>query len=249
MTHRLAMLGMLAVLAYGAPAVASQSLALPAASSSADCNHANSPYVSGSLSCTDAGARATISPGNPFVFMEAHAGNGDGSPENAFATLSYSFEVTGGSAGDIVPVGLAVSLFTSGAYPNYAFAEVYTDGSGAFATGAMVCTDGSCPQGAAFDGTLHFSSASGQVRRLTIYIGAEEGFATTGDAYARADPQFFINLPTGNPYDILLSPGVSNGAPGSGGAPEPGVWALMLVGFASVGVMVRARARSRVVFD
>ncbi|THD50568.1 MAG: PEP-CTERM sorting domain-containing protein [Phenylobacterium sp.] len=152
--------------------------------------------------------------------------------------------MTGGAAGDIVPISIATNLFTSANYPNSAFAEIYTDGSGEDAASASVCTDGSCPLGSAFDGALHLLSASGAVRTLTIFIGAEEGYLTTGDAVASADP--FIGVdPIGlNPdiYSIQLSDGISNALPG--GVPEPGAWTLMLLGFGGLGAALRAsRAR------
>jgi hypothetical protein len=228
----------------GAAAAAQAGNGLPAATSSVQCNAANQPYTNDPADCTQGGSHAIIA-AEPYVNLFAHAASNGGLAGNAFATLTYSFEVTGGTAGDIVPISIETNLFTQASYPNYAFAEIYTDGSGADAAGAMVCTDNSCPMGSAFDGTLNLDSVSGAVRTLTLYIGAEEGFGTQalGDSVARADP--FIGVdPIGlnqETYSIEVSPGVANGLPG---VPEPASWALMILGFGLAGAGLRGCRRA-----
>ena len=66
-----------------------------------------------------------------------------------------------------------------------------------------------------------------------------------GSSTAYADPQFFIDPSFAaidpnyqSDYSILFSPGVN------GAAPEPGVWALMLIGLGGVGGAVRGRSRA-----
>jgi hypothetical protein len=178
----------------------------------------------------------------PFVSLLAQVNDPAGvATQDAFAILSYQFAVVGGNPGDVVPVDISTVLSTSATYPNYAFAEFYTDGSGSSQASIMLCTDGSCPSGNSFNGTLHLLSTSGAARQLTIFIGAEEGFSTGGNVTASADPYIFIDpaFADASLYQIEVSDGIGNElAPA---VPEPSTWAMLILGFAGIGFMACRR--------
>jgi len=82
--------------------------------------------------------------------------------QNAYATLSLatSFSVVGGTVGDLVPLDISTVLSSSANYPNYASAEIYTDGSGSSSAFEHASSS--------FNGTLHLLSTSGSARQVTI---------------------------------------------------------------------------------
>ena len=87
-----------------------------------------------------------------------------------------------------------------------------------------------------FSGAFSLRDAPISIETNTPYqvvmYGTIDGEATM-DASLFLDPQF--TAPTG--YDLYFSSGVENG----GGVPEPSAWAMMILGMAGLGGVIRRR--------
>jgi hypothetical protein len=115
-----------------------------------------------------------------------------------------------------------------------------------------------CVNSADFDGTLGFALQPNVVYSISLGVVAQtEDYNLDGNpiiigtssqsAEASIDPRFYIDpIYIDIPYELELSEGVSNYAPGTGagGVPEPSIWALFGLGFGFV-AMLRARVRGR----
>jgi PEP-CTERM motif-containing protein len=220
------LMGTAATMAWGVPI-------LPPATESVLCSSNNPPQtVTDPSSCMLGGASASVET-LPFVHLEAHSS----APAfvasfNTIATLTYSFEVVGGSVGDRVPLLIAASLDTAATPHSFAAALMdVTTSLGSSLTRA--CTDGSCP-GTNFDRTISLQAVSGQIGSLELTIQAATIFLFDGTASAFADPHIFVDpnfVGAGN-YSIVLSENVGNGIRT---IPEPTSLALLgvsLLGFA-----------------
>jgi hypothetical protein len=63
-------------------------------------------------------------------------------------------------------------------------------------------------------------------------------FDTIGDVEAMIDPMFIIDPSQANDYQVIFSPGVTNGV---GAVPEPSTWAMMILGFVGLSFMAYRR--------
>jgi len=170
----------------------------------------------------------------PSVFATAT------SPSNAvfgaggFASASYSFEVTGGNPGDIVPILLAFNLSAS--------AGVGKAGSGTYGKAVLtyrttadriqphivqVCTD-VCADSALF-ATVKTIAASGSLDDFVAIRAQAHTDATGLDEFASAlaDPYIYIDPDFANAslYSIVVSAGVGNGP--AAAVPEPATLTLL----------------------
>jgi len=242
----LATLALLVALAPGA------ARALPAATTLAHCDVGGGHTLDDPSSCS-LGTSDTVSVSlttSPFVglaaeaFSPAAAGiHGAGGS----AILRYSFQVTGGNPGDVVPVLIAVSLEANGSSTSLsnAFGSLtVSTGAAGLATLVAVCNDGTCGGPTSFSGTVATRARSGDLNdfiELQVQAGTTGNAAAAESARASADPFLFIDpsFPSASLYGIEVSPGVANVAP------EPGVAALLGLGALSLAASSRgARRRS-----
>jgi hypothetical protein len=151
-------------------------------------------------------------------------------------SLSYSFEVLGGKAGDIVPLLIATDLFTSDTGYGNAYASI-TVTTSQDNLSALYCSvaPGFVPCAApSFSGTISASATSGTVDTLTLLVEAGAALGNDGvttfpsSASASADPFIYVDpsfVGAAN-YEILASPGIGNAAVAN---PEPSTLLLIFV--------------------
>lgn len=209
---------------------------LPAPSTLAECS-GSFGVIDDPNSCVGNGTNAVGSASvttSPFVSLTAQTNSGPADQNGvygagALATLQYSFQVIGGTPGDVVPILIAGSLSSNGSSFShaYGFAEVVVHTSFGN-TSEVVCTNGTCGTMAnSFSGTFGWTATSGEGGD-TIQLTAE---ANSGDspfvefANASADPYIYIDPSFANAanYSILVSPGVGNDLPD---VPEPATFGL-----------------------
>jgi hypothetical protein len=173
---------------------------------------------------------------------------------NVFGVLNYSFEVTGGTPGTVVPVDIETTLQ---AIPNsigLVFSEIKL---AANTTASFVICNSACGAGTGetnFSGVLEVEALSdtayvttgpsfNQGVHLEVEAGGARGASFNGGMVS-ADPHLFVDpsFPDAAEYSILLSPNVGNAVPT---IPEPGTWVLMGVGFVGLAGL-RRRLRQRV---
>ncbi|MBS0363962.1 MAG: hypothetical protein JSR98_21525 [Proteobacteria bacterium] len=191
-------------------------------------------------SCAGNGATVDITYDHPSVFATASStGVAEG-----FGALDYNFVITGGQAGTYVTLDVQTLLQWSTVGGGAAFSEIVVD-SGVAQTFHTICSY--CGVGPGFNedssyaGTLQLLAQVGTVG--TIHLEAQASAGTGGGATALADPLLFIDPSADNAaqYGFAFSPGVTNGVNQAGGAPEPGIWMLMMLGFGFGGAVLRAR--------
>jgi hypothetical protein len=190
---------------------------------------------------------------DPFVSLTAEslsaatAGDFGLHAAAAQSNVDYSFQVTGGNPGDIVPILIATSLQTlcteSVTSRCYAFAGLtITTSAVGTKTLIAVCTDGTCGTTAtSFFGTLSTfarSGAGGDLLSLDIAAAASGYFSAIDEfASATADPHITIDpaFPNASLYSIVVSPGVGNElAP----VPEPEMLYLASTALGALGLLV-----------
>ena len=225
-------LAIFAPLAGGSAALADS---LPAGTSFVSCTTPSGGSVSDPLSCDGGTSQGAVTYA-PFAGVSGSA-NGQGLVESAglFGVLNYSFEVTGGTAGDIVPVDIDASLQATPNGGGYVFSEIIVTANSS--TDAVICNSGCGDAGTSFTGTLHVDAVSGAVYTNAVHleidvIGALD--ATFDGGTASADPFIYV-APTfsdASEYSIEVSPNIGNVA---ASAPEASTWAMMLTGFAGLG--------------
>jgi PEP-CTERM motif len=184
--------------------------------------------------------RFRITVGAPFATAEAMVTAPPPFGAGANSALTYYYTVDGPDDGPIA-IGIAPNLLTSAGPDNTAFAGISTS------QGTNRCADtneGLC-SGSQFDGTLIDMDEPGQVYFVHLEAVASVG-VFGGSAFASADPHIFVEStdPNADLYSIRLSDGVANGvAPPPGGVPEPSTWAMLILGFAGIGLAGYRRAR------
>jgi hypothetical protein len=150
--------------------------------------------------------------------------------------LSYSFEVVGGKAGDVVPLLIATDLATSETGYADAYASIAVTTSIANESALYCSVDpSSIPCSAAsFSGTISAGATSGTVDTLTLLVEAGAALGNDGvttypsSASASADPFIYIDpsFAGAADYQIIVSPGIGN-APVA--TPEPSTLLLIFV--------------------
>jgi hypothetical protein len=155
---------------------------------------------------------------------------------SAILSLSYSFEVVGGKAGDIVPLLIATGLFTSDTGYADAYASIGVTTS-LDSESALYCSvdPASVPCAAtSFSGTISAAATSGTVDTLTLLVEAGAVLGNNGvttypsSASASADPLIYVDpsFAEAATYEILVSPGIGNAGAAT---PEPSTLLLIFV--------------------
>jgi len=155
---------------------------------------------------------------------------------SAMLSLSYSFEVVGGKAGDIVPLLIATGLFTSDTGYADAYASIGVTTS-LDSESALYCSvdPASVPCAAtSFSGTISAAATSGTVDTLTLLVEAGAVLGNNGvttypsSASASADPLIYVDpsFAEAATYEILVSPGIGNAGAAT---PEPSTLLLIFV--------------------
>jgi hypothetical protein len=184
--------------------------------------------------CSFEGASA-FTVGAPFATAEAMVTAPPDFGPGANSALTYYFTVDGPDTGPIA-IGIATNLLTSASEDNTAFAGISTS------QGTNVCADtneGLCG-GSQFDGILIEMDEPGQVYSVHLEAVASVGIFG-GSAFASADPFIFVE-PTdidASEYSIRVSDGVANAVAPSSSVPELSTWAMLLLGFAGLGITAR----------
>jgi hypothetical protein len=225
--------GVLATAAWG-------SVALPAAVGSAICMSDNPvTTVSDPSACQLGGGsvRASVTTA-PFVDVVSHAGSAAGVASfDAIGSLTYSFEVVGGSAGDHVPLLVATILASAADPSTFGAAGIVVTSPIGFVQ-ERVCAGVGCSLASSFSGTLDVETVSGQAGMVQIVTQAENTFLIGGIVDASADPFIFIDpsFPGAGNYSVLVSDGVGNGlAPVPlPPLPAPASFVLLGVGLAAL---------------
>jgi hypothetical protein len=204
------------------------------------------------------GLAATSPSGAPYVTATARTDLGSGNAVSARAGLDYWIRIDGPAYSGTIPVFYSSDLSVSANHtPDNAFAEFILQSYNTYGDGSPFqnLTNQSWDVTAIGDSTgvqvtdarrvsgvfqLGFGDvlAAGIVADVSSYGG--------GEASAFADPYFYID-PTflaANPgYSVVLSPFAGNDPIG---APEPASWAVMVLGFAGLGAVLRGRRREAV---
>jgi MYXO-CTERM domain-containing protein len=183
----------------------------------------------------------------------------DRSGATAIVALQYDFTVTGGSAGDLVPVLVQTSGFTDVTASddpnnsNVASASIalfgisgvggaiINNGPGDSACSASPSNGADCF--AELDSVLPLDLTSGSAERVFLQIIVSASSTSGGTASASIDPYIFVDPQFANAgdYAITVSGGVANVPP----VPEPSAWTLSLAGVGGLGA-VRSRRRRQV---
>jgi hypothetical protein len=213
---------------------ASRANSLPVGTGFVSCN--TSPGVNDPVSCTGATNSGLVTY-SPFAGVSGNA-DGQGLVDQAgvFGVLNYSFEVTGGAVGDVVPVDINTALTAIPISIGSVFSEIIitadTD------AGVTICNTGCTDEATGFTGTLQVNALSGTVYTNAVHleievIGALGGTSDFDGGMASADPFLFIasTFPDAGDYSIEVSPNIGNV---SEAVPEPATWGMLLVGFAAL---------------
>jgi hypothetical protein len=220
---------------------------LPAASGIIQCvESSGSGYIMSTTSCSG-GTDTGLVTYSPVASVQTYAfGEGLVEDSGAYGVLNYSFEVVGGAPGTVVPVDVATNLRAIPISIGYVFSELdlFADGT----TEETICSSfcGANTGVESFSGVLQVDAVSGQIYINGVHLEAEAGgsLGGTGDfdgGTATVDPYLYVDpsFPNASEYSILVSPGIGNAPPG--GIPEPASWALMLLGMAGIGGVLRVR--------
>ena len=199
----------------------------------------------------------------PSVLLTAEAdatlvAPGDRSGATAIVALQYDFTVTGGSAGDLVPIEVLTSMFTdvtasddpnnsNSASASIALFGISGPGGAIISNGPGVSACSVSPNnGDCFgevDDVLELTLTSGAAGRVFLQIIVSASSTSGGTASASIDPYIFVDPQFANAgdYAITVSDGVANVPP----VPEPSAWALSLACLGGLGAVRSRRRRSR----
>ncbi len=207
---------------------------LPVATSGTQCNSSTDPNpTTNPLLCSVLGAAASVSEA-PYPAVVTHATATDVYAGSATAALNYSFEVVGGSPGDMVPLIITTDLLTDASSTLAGSEAMITISTFAGLTQALACSgSASCAGGAMFYGNLATSARSGDVDSLALFAEASVGYLQTNSADASADPLIEVNPTFANAglYSIVLSPGVANAV---NAVPEPTTASFLILATAAL---------------
>jgi hypothetical protein len=224
-------LSILVTLVGGSAARASS---LPVGTGFVSCN--TSPGITDPVSCTGATNSGLVTY-SPFAGVSGSAlGEGLVDQAGVFGVLNYSFEVTGGAVGDVVPVDLNTTLTAVPISGGSVFSEIIVTAD--TDAGVTICNTGCIDEATGFSGTLQVNALSGTIYTNAIHleievIGALGGTSDVDGGTASADPFLFIDptLSDAGAYSIEVSPNIGNV---SEAVPESATWAMLLVGFAAL---------------
>ena len=181
----------------------------------------------------------------------------DRSGATAIVALQYDFTVTGGSAGDLVPIEVLTSMFTdvtasddpnnsNSASASIALFGISGPGGAIISNGPGVSACSVSPNnGDCFgevDDVLELTLTSGAAGRVFLQIIVSASSTSGGTASASIDPYIFVDPQFANAgdYAITVSDGVANVPP----VPEPSAWALSLACFGGLGALRSRRRRA-----
>lgn len=251
--HRI---GVAAALLFGigfATLTVSAARALPVGVGSVTCLTEARTNITDPVSC-NGGADSGMVTYAPFAGVSGSAfGQGLTDSANVLGVLDYSFEVTGGTPGTVVPVDIDAVLQQNANVigsnsTGYAFAEI--DVTAYTSAGVTICSSG-CTGQTAFAGTLYVDAQSGSVDTVHLEIEAGGAAGNSSDfngGMASADPYIYIdpNFAGAGDYSIEVSPNIGNvplvGVPGPiAGAGLPGLI------FAGGGLLVWMRRKNNAV--
>jgi len=194
--------------------------------------------------------------------LAADLEEGDHNGAVALAALQYDFILTGGNAGDVVPILMATNMHTSvdrsddpnnsnTASANIAEFGVSSPGGGIVSNGpgTFACSASpgpadpdeppQCPSTDSNDDVLAFDMVTGTTGRLFMQLLVAASANSQGSAEAELDPFIFVDprFPNAGEYTITVLGGVANALP----VPEPDVWALLLAGLGGLSTTARRR--------
>lgn len=243
-----AMLAVLAsaALAAAAPPARAVPVALPAATSLAECS-TSAGNIDDPSFCQTGSDLAEVTR-MPFAGTHAEAAYPGGFATvqaGAIAILTYYWTFEGGTAGDLLPVDISVNLGISsfGSNNAFGFASV-TVGTAQGTSQVCVYTYAGCAQGShGFSGTMQVMARSGDVNSIVIEAEASGAFSPDANgATAFADPHIFLDpqFQNGGVYQLRISDGVSNDlAP----LPEPASSGMLAAGLAGLAGVLAWRRR------
>jgi len=186
---------------------------VPAASENVSCSY-NSTLVSGTTGCSVAGAQSSIST-DPVVslMVSGSAAQSSGSSSMATGSLTYYFEVLGGTQSQQIPILVTTDLNTTisgngGAGAGITITPQPLD-PGFDVVNETVCSNANgCPssESASFNGTLDATALAGVAGTVTLSIsaGGSANAVEGGAGTASADPLIEID-----PTYLLTHPGLT----------------------------------------
>ncbi len=142
----------------------------------------------------------------------------------------------------VIPIDLSYSGFFNESGPEHATGQAYVSlNTGGLGVGGNVYR--SDLDTSPYSGTLSGSVSSGTQFSILLNALVQTGELDGDYAFLRLDPVLSIDPSFAavdpnylNDYTITLSSGIGN-APD--GIPEPGVWAMLLLGFGALGAQLR----------
>jgi hypothetical protein len=229
-----AMCAMLVAMASGLPAAT----ILPDPTAVTTCDSGQLGEIVGTTGCSQSDANGSDSLAAtflPFAGLSGSANVGGGVLESfgGVAALNYSFEVVGGSPGDVVPLLIFANLSTSvsSGGDGLGFSEILVSTALSTNVGEVVCAQTSefCVGVTAsnFSGAFGVNATSGTIDQihLEIEVSVAPILPNGESATAFADPLIIVDPSFANAdlYSIVVSPGVGNAS----AVPEPGTPALV----------------------
>jgi hypothetical protein len=196
------------------------------------------------------GVLESLSASTPTIFAF------DVTPLANFGNLQSTFNFTATQVGPATTASGTDSATFDGSFNYFYSGPTTTNGGITLTTGELLL--GGTFTNAAFSGSDGSSGAGLQDNSVTGTVTYTSGLSATDLPLASSGQSFSIGFLDISPVlaiqastelrDFLavgsgtFSSDLTNG--GGGGTPEPATWALMLIGFAGVGAVVRRRART-----